>query len=177
MAAADAAREHNAFARVFVANRGALDWYALLSWTRSTIAARLDPSAAFAAGAHRTEVDRFAVRSDNACDWNALAAWLSLATQLHGDALLRVKGLVALADESGPFSIQSVQHAVYPPFALREWPSDDRSSRVVAISRGLSQRDRDLLEDGLGAALRAPNRARDHQWVRLRATPAGRRAP
>ncbi|MBL8682258.1 MAG: GTP-binding protein [Myxococcales bacterium] len=177
LAAADLARAHNAFARVFVANRGALDWHALLSWTRSTVAARLDPSAAFAAGAHPTTVDSIAVRSERPCDWNALAAWLSLATQLHGDALLRVKGLVAVEDERGPVSIQSVQRVLYPPFALRDWPSDDRASRVVAISRGLSQHDRDMLEDGLRAALGAAKRPRDHKWVRRRATRAGRRAP
>jgi G3E family GTPase len=175
LGATNVVREHNAFARVFVANRGALDWHALLSWTRSTISARLDPAAAHTSEAHAARAQSIAVRSERHADWNAVAAWLSLATQLHGDALLRVKGLVSLADEPGPVSIQSVQHVVYPPFTLRQWPSEDRASRVVAIARGLPSSAVELLEDGLHAALRAEARPNPHRFVR-RAAPRPRRA-
>ncbi len=167
LGAAELIRAHNAFARVFVANRGALDWHALLSWTRETIAARLDPAAAHSLGSHGTHAKSISVRSEQPADWSALAAWLSLATQLHGTELLRVKGLVSLADEPGPVSVQSVQHVVYPPFSLRDWPSSDRASRVVAITRGLQPSYADELEDGLRAALRAADRPKRHRFVRV----------
>lgn len=67
-----------------------------------------------------------------------LALWLSLMTQLHGGALLRVKGLVAVDGEPAPVVIHTVQHVVHPARALAAWPDDDRRTRLVFIARGLT---------------------------------------
>jgi G3E family GTPase len=56
----------------------------------------------------------------------------------RGEDLLRVKGLVAFADRrEGPAAIHVVQHTMYPPSWLSNWPSDDRTSRLVFIARDL----------------------------------------
>ena len=66
-----------------------------------------------------------------------LALWLSIMTQMHGGALLRVKGLVAVAGEDRPLVIQTVQHIVVPARQLAAWPDDDHRTRLVFIARGL----------------------------------------
>jgi G3E family GTPase len=49
-----------------------------------------------------------------------------------------VKGLVNVAGESGPVVVQGVQHVFHPPVTLAAWPSEDRRSRLVFITRNIS---------------------------------------
>ena len=63
---------------------------------------------------------------------------LGRLAQEHGENLLRVKGLIAFADGDGrPAAIHAVQHTMYPPRWLADWPDGDRSSRLVFIVRDL----------------------------------------
>lgn len=130
-----AARELNPQARLFRADRGVLDWQPLLQWTPSTASARLDitPSAL----PHGSEVRSFAVCAEGAVDTRSVLLWLSMVSQLHGLSLLRVKGLLQVEGEAGPMVVQTVQHAVYPTHFLSEWPSADRSSRLMVVTRGM----------------------------------------
>jgi G3E family GTPase len=64
---------------------------------------------------------------------------VELLTSLRGADLLRVKGLVNVDDEAGPVVIQGVQHLFHPPVTLAAWPSDDRRSRLVFITRGIQR--------------------------------------
>jgi len=57
----------------------------------------------------------------------------------QGPDLLRVKGLVNVADRAGPLVIQGVQHIFHPPVELDAWPGDDRRTRIVFITRGLEE--------------------------------------
>ena len=66
-----------------------------------------------------------------------LGMWLSIMTQMHGDTLLRIKGLVNVAGDPEPMVVHCVQHVVYPPHALPAWPDDDHRTRLVFIARGL----------------------------------------
>jgi G3E family GTPase len=52
----------------------------------------------------------------------------------RGYDVLRVKGIVAFADEPHrPALIQAAQHAMLAPEWLDEWPDSDRRSRLVFI--------------------------------------------
>ena len=62
---------------------------------------------------------------------------IEVLTALRGADLLRVKGLINVEGE--PLVVQGVQHLFHPPVALADWPSGDRSSRLVFITRGISQ--------------------------------------
>ena len=64
---------------------------------------------------------------------------VELLTSLRGADLLRVKGLVNVEDEAGPVVIQGVQHLFHPPVTLAEWPSAERRSRLVFITRGIQR--------------------------------------
>ena len=70
---------------------------------------------------------------------------------LRGPDLLRVKGLLNLAGGKGPVVFQAVQHLIHPPVELAAWPDADRSTALVFITRGVSEKQvRDLF-----AAVRA----------------------
>ena len=58
----------------------------------------------------------------------------------RGEDLLRVKGIVAFADRAGgPAAIHAVQHTLYPPDWLADWPDDDHASRLVFITRNIEE--------------------------------------
>jgi Putative GTPases (G3E family) len=58
----------------------------------------------------------------------------------RGEDLLRVKGIVNVAEKPGePCVIHGVQHVFHEPTWLEAWPSEDRRSRIVFITRGLTR--------------------------------------
>jgi G3E family GTPase len=60
--------------------------------------------------------------------------WLKSLLQFRGPDLLRFKGIINVAGVPGPIVVHGVQHVIYPPIALRTWPSDDRRTRMVFIT-------------------------------------------
>lgn len=55
-----------------------------------------------------------------------------------GAKIIRIKGLVALADDPDrPLIIHGVQHMIHPLTRLDRWPSEDRRTRLVLIGREL----------------------------------------
>jgi G3E family GTPase len=55
-----------------------------------------------------------------------------------GPRLLRLKGLVSLeGDPDRPVVIHAVQHVIHPVERLSAWPSDDRRTRMVAITHDI----------------------------------------
>ena len=55
---------------------------------------------------------------------------------VHGPNLLRVKGVVRLAESPDtPLVIHGVQHVFHPPARLDAWPDADRRTRLVFIVR------------------------------------------
>lgn len=63
--------------------------------------------------------------------------WLELITMLTD--VLRIKGIVNLAEFDRPAVIHGVQHIFHHPVMLDEWPSEDRRSRVVFITRDVNE--------------------------------------
>jgi len=96
---------------------------------------------------HRHErIRSFSVYLDEPIRWQGYAAWVEALRNLRGRDLLRVKGLVAIENAERPYVIQAVQHAFSPPLRLPGWPSSDRRSRLVLITRDI---DRASLESTL----------------------------
>ena len=137
----------NRGARQYRAANGDVPWDQLLVWAPATVRARLEPAAAPVHDHHHGAVRTFTVRVEHAVDYPSLALWLSMVTQFQGDRVLRVKGLLGVGDDPRPVVVNAVQHVVYPTYAMTRWPSADRSSRVVVITRNL--------EEALFAELRA----------------------
>jgi G3E family GTPase len=64
----------------------------------------------------------------------ALDHWLQTLLRFKGPDLLRFKAIVNVAELPGPLVLHGVQHVIYPPLALKKWPSDDRRTRMVFIT-------------------------------------------
>jgi G3E family GTPase len=58
---------------------------------------------------------------------------------MRGEDLLRVKGFLNVIGCRGPVMIQAVQHLAHPPVELAQWPSEDRRSRLVFITRNVHE--------------------------------------
>jgi G3E family GTPase len=88
---------------------------------------------------HTHGVQSFALVFDEPLDGSKLSFAMELLRMTHGDKLLRLKAIVAIAGEPLPFVVHGVQHVFYPPTTLDAWPSKDRRSRFVFITKDLSE--------------------------------------
>jgi G3E family GTPase len=83
---------------------------------------------------HDARIRAFCLASDEPIRQGTLDMFLDLLRSSQGAKLLRVKGLVALAeDPEHPVVIHGVQHVIHVPAVLERWPSEDRRSRIVFI--------------------------------------------
>lgn len=87
---------------------------------------------------HR-DIAAFALVFERPIDWTVFGVWLTMLLNRHGDKVLRVKGILNLADEAAPVAVHGVQHLVHSPVHLSAWPDGERRSRVVFIVQGLTR--------------------------------------
>lgn len=100
---------------------------------------------------HDSAVKSFSVRYERPFSWAAFAQCMEVLSALRGSDLLRVKGLVNVAGHAGPLVVQGVQHLFHPPVELAEWPSADRATRLVFITRGIERAVIDNLFAAIGS--------------------------
>ncbi len=88
---------------------------------------------------HGDDIRAFSFVFDEPIDWTAFGLWLSALLNRHGEAILRVKGILSIAGESAPVAVNGVQQLVHAPTHLASWPTDDRRTRIVFICKGLDE--------------------------------------
>jgi len=88
---------------------------------------------------HDHNVSSFVITRNHPISWQALAFALSMLASNRGEALLRVKGIVHAREHEQPFAIHGVQHIFHPPAPLPPDAVKDQTTRIVFITRGLSQ--------------------------------------
>lgn len=86
---------------------------------------------------HDSKVQSFTLRYTEPMSWALFSQTMEVLSALRGSDMLRVKGLVNVADHKGPMVVQGVQHLFHPPIELEAWPSTDHSTRIVFITRGI----------------------------------------
>jgi G3E family GTPase len=86
---------------------------------------------------HADDIRTLALSIDERIDWARFGLWLTMLLNRHGEALLRVKGILNVADAVTPVAVHAVQHLVHTPRHLAAWPDQDRHSRLIFIARGL----------------------------------------
>ena len=86
---------------------------------------------------HADDIRTLALSIDGPIDWARFSVWLTMLLNRHGEALLRVKGIINVADAMTPVAVHAVQHLAHTPRHLAAWPDADRRSRLVFIARGL----------------------------------------
>jgi G3E family GTPase len=89
--------------------------------------------------AHGDDIQCFAIRRDRPIPAVAVTLLLEALADHCSSDLLRLKGIVGITEHPGrPAVIHGVQHVFHAPVWLDRWPSDDCSTRLVMIGRGLS---------------------------------------
>jgi G3E family GTPase len=103
---------------------------------------------------HDDRIRAFTLATDAAIPYAAFEMFLDLVRSMHGPNLLRVKGIVKLAETpQQPVVIHGVQHVFHPPATLPQWPDDDHRTRLVFIVNEIPQRAiEDLFNAFLGVA-------------------------
>ncbi|HJV10306.1 MAG TPA: GTP-binding protein [Burkholderiales bacterium] len=130
-ALAERLRRLNPGARQVTARHGAVD--ARLLFDSSAHEPRF-----YESHAHSDNVTTFCLRRTEPLHAVTLSLFLQLLAEHCGTKLLRLKGLVDVAESPGrPAVIHGVQHVFHPPAFLEAWPGDDRSTRIVVICQGL----------------------------------------
>ncbi|MBX3512691.1 MAG: GTP-binding protein [Xanthobacteraceae bacterium] len=90
------------------------------------------------ASRHDASITAFSIATDTPIPLNTLEMFLDLMRSAHGDKILRMKGIVQLADDpERPVVFHVVQHLMHPPARLEAWPDADRRSRIVCITKDL----------------------------------------
>jgi G3E family GTPase len=98
---------------------------------------------------HDARIQAFCLTFTAPLHWQGIGTCLEMLIATRGDSLLRVKGILNLAGQDRPVVIHGVRHLFHEPVLLEAWPdSDDRSSRIVFITRDL---DRNVVEESLHA--------------------------
>ncbi|MFH1804601.1 MAG: GTP-binding protein [Pseudomonadota bacterium] len=86
---------------------------------------------------HDDHIQSFCITFDAPLHWDAFVTWAEIFTQMRGENLLRIKGILNLVGEDAPVAIHAVQHIFHPPATLPSWPDDDHRSKLVFITRDL----------------------------------------
>ena len=95
---------------------------------------------------HSDSIGSFVLTDSRPLAWIVFARAMDTLMQLRGADLLRVKGFLDVEGCKGPVVVQFVQHLAHPPVELERWPDANRQSRVVFITRNISERQvRDLI--------------------------------
>ncbi|MEA2906232.1 MAG: hypothetical protein QOI12_3619 [Alphaproteobacteria bacterium] len=87
---------------------------------------------------HDERIRAFTLATDKPIPGATFEMFIDLIRSLHGPKLLRLKGIVKIAeDPDRPLVIHGVQHVMHPAVRLERWPDDDQRSRIVLITRDL----------------------------------------
>ncbi|HWC92996.1 MAG TPA: GTP-binding protein, partial [Pseudolabrys sp.] len=113
---------------------------------------------------HDDHIGSFVIVTDQPVPAGTLEMFLDLLRASHGNSLLRVKGIVNVAEmPDTPVVEHGVQHLFHPTARLERWPDEDHRTRLVFITRDLPERPlRELFAAFTGAL--APDRPDRTAW-------------
>jgi G3E family GTPase len=88
---------------------------------------------------HDDRIRAFSFATDTAIPAAMFDLFIELVRSVHGPNLLRLKGIVKLAETpTSPVVIHGVQHIFHPAVRLPRWPDGDERTRIVLITRDLA---------------------------------------
>ena len=92
---------------------------------------------------HDARIRSFSLVHDKPLAFTVIENFLDLLRSSRGDNLLRMKGIIEIAEDPGrPLVIHGVQKLLHPPVRLERWPDDARrGTRIVLITMDLSEDD------------------------------------
>jgi G3E family GTPase len=89
---------------------------------------------------HDASIRAFALTADRPIQQATVDLFWTLLRSVHGPKLLRMKGLVQVAEHPDqPLLLHAVQQILHPPVILEAWPDGDRRSRLVLIVKDIEE--------------------------------------
>jgi len=89
---------------------------------------------------HDRHIKAFCISHDQAIKSNDFNLFIEVLLSTYGANLLRIKGIVKLAEQPDkPIVIHGVQHVFHPPAQLPDWPDDDHRTRIVFITKDVNE--------------------------------------
>ena len=89
---------------------------------------------------HDDRVTTVSLVHDRPVSFSTIEMFLDLLRSTQGEKLLRMKGVIELAeDPDRPLVIHGVQTLLHPPARLPEWPEGPRGTRIVIIAFDLPE--------------------------------------
>jgi G3E family GTPase len=125
-------RALNPRAEIVVSARGEID-------PRVFLEACSEPRGFVAEAAHSDGIQSFVLTAEQPIAWDVFARAMEVLVALRGGDLLRVKGFLHVAGARGPVLVQFVQHLAHAPVELETWPDGLKATRLVFITRGVTQ--------------------------------------
>lgn len=107
------------------------------AWFSAALTETLHRGHAHNVNRHGPDIRAHVISLGCALDWASFGIWLTMLLHAHGDAILRVKGIINVSGSEAPVAVHGVQYLVHPPVHMRGWPDRDRRSRIVFITKGL----------------------------------------
>ncbi len=88
---------------------------------------------------HDAHIKAVCLTIDEPIHSSALDVWFETLFAFRGANFLRTKAIINVVDYDGPVVVHGVQHIFHPAVTLKEWPSEDRRSRIVFITRNIDE--------------------------------------
>ena len=99
---------------------------------------------------HDDRIQAYCIVREEAISGAAFSLFVEILTMNRGPDLLRVKGIVKLAEQPDrPAVVHGVQHIFHPPVWLDAWPDGDQRTKLVFITRDIPRAWIDRLLDAL----------------------------
>ncbi len=93
---------------------------------------------------HDDHIRAFCMVEEQPIPWDRFVDFMEALITLRGPDLLRVKGMLNVPESELPVVVHGVQHMFHPPVRLDAWPTEDRRSKIVFITRDVG---RTVIED------------------------------
>jgi G3E family GTPase len=101
---------------------------------------------------HDADIKTYAIVREEPIHAVALTLFLETLAEHCGTDILRLKGIANILESPDrPAVIHGVQHVFHAPAFLDRWPSDDRRSRIVVITRRVPRRWVEVLLEAIDA--------------------------
>lgn len=107
-------------------------------WLRAPGKSKL-PKGSLPQKAHDDDITSFTITMPTPLNWRDLKPVILKLCQIHGEKLLRLKGIIHAADQPSPLAIHAVHFTPYPPTLLEGWNEEEPTSRIVIIGKGLDE--------------------------------------
>ena len=88
---------------------------------------------------HGDNIESFSLVTNQQISITTFNFFIELLSSQMGSKLLRLKGMLNIKGKDGPAIIHGVQHIFHPIEWIEEWPDEDRSTRLVFITRDIKK--------------------------------------